>query len=406
VNMPAKTSLAPGDPSPPRPGQTEQARYSDVPRIQRLLAESEFDAVVVAWPENTAYLSGFYHPDMRLLWERMHIVVWPSDGDPVYVVPAPRADNWNGRDSGSWAAEESMPFITDIRGYVGEHEHMIEVTADALTDLGLTGGHIGIEGRTAPFKLTDGLARRHPGVRFGDAWPLLNEMRKVKTPAEVERITATNLLTAQHLEAGLRSIRSGDTEIEIASRVTDGLFRDGAHELTHTILGGGCRGGQWHPYPRPTVLEAGMLIRSDWGVRIDGYWSDIARTAVVGAASREQRSRFDRISAVHDTVVAALRPGVVAREVAELAKREYARLGEEYRWGIVGHGIGLVVHEEPQLTVDYEDPIVEGMTMQIELGWVDPTQGYHIEDLVYVGADATTNLTTPLGTRRIIEAGA
>ena len=381
------------------------ARYSDVPRIRRLLAESEFDAVVAAWPENTAYLSGFYHPDMRLLWERMHIVVWPKAGDPVYIVPAPRADNWNGQDSGSWAPEESRPFINDIRGYAGEHDDMVAVTSAVLKELGLTGSYIGVEARTVPFKLTDGLSRRDQSVRFGDAWPLLNAMRMVKTPAEKERITATNQLTARHLENGLRSVRPGDTEIELASGITDALFRDGAHELTHTILGGGCRGGQWHPYPQRTTLEEGMLIRSDWGVRIDGYWSDIARTAVVGTASRAQRTRFDRISAVHDAVVDFVRPGIVAREIAEFAKREYERLGEEYRWGIVGHGIGLVVHEEPQLTVDYEDPIVEGMTMQIELGWVDPTQGYHIEDLVYVGTHETTNLTTPLGSRKIIEAG-
>jgi len=393
------------DSHPPRDALAASAQYSDVPRIRRLLAESEFDGIVAAWPENTAYLSGFYHPDMRLLWERMHIVVWPKGGDPVYIVPAPRADNWSGRDSGSWAPEESRPFIEDIRGYAGEHDDMVAVTSAVLSELGLEGAYLGIEGRTVPFKLTNGLLRRNNRIRFGDAWPLLNAMRMVKTPTERERITATNQLTAHHLEKGLRSARVGETEIEVAARISDGLIRDGAHELTHTILGGGCRGGQWHPYPRRTELEEGMLIRSDWGVRIDGYWSDIARTAVVGKASREQRTRFDHISAVHDTVVDFLRPGIVAREVADLARREYARLGEEFRWGIVGHGIGLVVHEEPQLTVDYDDPIVEGMTMQIELGWVDPMQGYHIEDLVYVGAQETTNLTTPVGSRQIIEAG-
>ncbi len=379
--------------------------YADTERIHRLLGESRFDAIVATWPENTHYLSGFYHPDMRLTWERLHIVVWPANGAPVYVVPSPRADTWNGADSGTWAPEESRPYIRDIRGYHGERDDMIDVVAEALAEKGITSGLIGIEHRATPYKIVDGLRRRMPALRYADAWPLLNEMRKVKTPAEVEILTHVNRITARHLESGLRSIRPGETELAVASRVTDGLLREGAQELTHSIFGGGCRAGQWHPWPGAQTLESGMVIRTDWGVRIDGYCSDIARTAVVGAASRAQRTRFDRISAVHDVIVEAARPGVVARELVDLARREYERHGEEFRWSIVGHGIGLVLHEEPQLTVEYDEPLTEGMTLEIELGWVDPAQGFHIEDFVYVGRDETVNLTTPPGTRTLIESG-
>ncbi|MEV5778724.1 Xaa-Pro peptidase family protein [Streptomyces antimycoticus] len=379
--------------------------FADTERIRTLLDTSHFDAVVSTWPENTHYLSGFYHPDMRLTWERLHIVVWPAGGEPVYVAPSARADTWNGIDSGTWAPEESRPRISDIRGYQGEQEQMVDVVAEALTGMGITSGLIGVEHRATPYKIIEGLQRRLPALGYADAWPLLNEMRKVKTPAEVELLTQVNQLTARHLESGLKSIRAGETERAVASRVTDALMREGAQELTHSIFGGGCRAGQWHPWPGTATLENGMLIRTDWGVRINGYCSDIARTAVVGTATREQRTRFDRISAVHDIVVEAARPGVVARELVELARREYERHGEEFRWSIVGHGIGLVLHEEPQLTIEYDEPLVEGMTLEIELGWVDPAQGFHIEDFVHVGRDATVNLTTPPGTRALIESG-
>jgi len=381
------------------------SRYADIGRIRRLLDESQFDAIVSTWPENTHYLSGFYHPDMRLTWERLHIVVWPTNGPPVYVVPSPRADPWNGVDSGTWAPEERRPHIRDIRGYSGEQDQMIDVVAETLIEMGITSGLVGVEHRATPYKIIDGLQRRVPKLRYADAWPLLNEIRKVKTPAEVEVLTHINQLTARHLQSGLQSIRVGETERNVASRITDALMREGAHELAHSIFGGGCRAGQWHPWPGLKKLEAGMLIRTDWGVRVDGYCSDIARTAVVGPATREQRTRFDRISAVHDVIVEAARPGVIARELVQLARREYERRGEEFRWSIVGHGIGLVLHEEPQLTIDYDEPLVEGMTLEIELGWVDPTQGFHIEDFVYVGRDETVNLTTPPGTRALIESG-
>jgi Xaa-Pro aminopeptidase len=383
----------------------DEARYADTSRIRSLLADSEFDVIIATRPENTAYLSGFYHPDLSLVWERMHIVVWPSGGDPVYIVPATRADNWNGHGGDAWALEESRPFVRDIRGYVGEGDDMIDVTAAVLEELGLRAAHVGIEERSVPYKVTDGLRRRLPDLRYGDAWPLVNRMRMVKTPAEVELIASVNRLTATHLERGLASIRPGEAELQVGARISTGLFRDGAHELAHSIFGAGCRAGQWHPWPSANTLEDGMLVRSDWGVRIDGYTSDIARTSVVGRASREQRTRFDRISAVHDVVVDAIRPGVVASDLVRLARREYERQGEEFRWTIVGHSIGLVLHEEPHLTVEYDDELVEGMTLQVELGWVDSKQGYHIEDTIFLGRDGATNLTTPPGTRTLIESG-
>lgn len=379
------------------------AVYADVGRIRRLLAESRFDALVVAWPENVNYLSGFYHPDQRLTWERLHIVVWPSNAEPIFVVPAVRADNWNGAGSSTWSPEESRPFIDDIRGYTGEGGDMVKVVADALRDRGVTGGLVGLEFRSSPVKLSAGLTQKLPRLRFDDAWPLLNQMRMIKTPMEVETITRINRLTAATMDAILGSAQVGETERQVATRITSSLLEQGAEELSHTILGGGCRGGQWHPWPSDRTLEEGTLIRADWGIRENGYCSDIARTAVVGRATAAQLDMFNRLSEVHDIVVDAIRPGVIARDLVTLASKHYERLGLEFRWSIVGHGIGLVLHEEPHLTIEYDDPIVEGMMLEIELGWVDPLRGFHLEDLVLVGANGATNLITPPGTRQLIQ---
>ena len=107
------------------PGSRPQ--YADVVRIRSLLEQSRFSAVIAAWPENVGYLSGFYHPDMRVNWERLHLVIWPSGGDPAYVIPRPRADNWNGKTAPPFIGpEESTPVIDDIRGYDGKSSRWSE----------------------------------------------------------------------------------------------------------------------------------------------------------------------------------------------------------------------------------------------------------------------------------------
>jgi Xaa-Pro aminopeptidase len=379
--------------------------YSNVPRIRDLLEASDFDGIVSVWHENTGYLSGFYHPDMRLTWERLHIVVWPSGGEPVYIVPRARATNWNGLPSPTWAVDETRPFINDIRGYDGEHLDMVRVIAEVLVEKGISSGLIGVEFRVLPMKISSELSRLLPQIRYADAWPLLNDVRKVKTDKEVKLITRLNQLTARTIEQVMSEVHAGETDYMVASRISQKLLEKGADELSHTVFGGACRAGQWHPWPSPSPLEEGTLVRIDWGIRKHGYTSDIGRTAVVGTASAQQRDKFYRISEVHDLVVDAIRPGVMSGDLVELARKSYERLGLEFRWPIVGHSIGRVLHEAPHLTSEYNEPLVEGMTLEIELGWVDSQEGYHLEDLVYVGADETVNLTRPADAPRLIEKG-
>jgi Xaa-Pro aminopeptidase len=377
--------------------------YADPDRISKAVDASGFAAIVAIWPENVGYLSGFYHPDMRVNWERLHVVVWPAGGDPAFVVPRMRADLWNSSGLPFITAEDSRPTIADVRGFDGEDLDMVRVAVDVLRDRGITEGDIGVEYRSLPIKVGLELRRLLPAVRLVDGWPLMNVLRQVKSPAELEIMVRANRITADCLEAVLGSARPGETERDLASRLAAMLFTQGADELSHSILGVGARASSWHPWPTDQTLEAGMLLRSDWGIRIDGYTSDIARNAVVGRANAEQRDIFARLSEAHDQVVAAVRPGVSASDLAGLARRVYQKVGLEFRWGLIGHGIGLVIHEEPQLLLDVRDPIVAGMTMEIELGYFGDHGGYHIEDLVHVTETGAVNMTQGSTERRLIE---
>ena len=108
-------------------------RYADIARIKELINSAGIGALIACWPENVGYLSGFYHPDMRVNWERLHIVVWPAGGEPAFVVPRMRADLWNGTASVPFITDEdSRPFIEDIRGFDGEELDMVRAVADVL----------------------------------------------------------------------------------------------------------------------------------------------------------------------------------------------------------------------------------------------------------------------------------
>ncbi len=377
--------------------------YADLDRTRVLIENSGFDAVIATWPENTGHLSGFYHPDARVNWERLHVVVWPASGAPAFVVPRMRAQLWGqAGDAPFIGPEDNDPLIEDVRGFDGEDLDMVRIVAEILIERGADRGLVGLEMRVVPAKVVLELQRLLPAARFGDAWGLFNEIRKVKTPAELEVITRANQVTAAALEQVLATVRPGQTEREIAAELAHKLWAAGADELSHSVLGVGPRASSWHPWPAGQTLEEGSLIRTDWGIRIDGYTSDIARNAVVGKASAAQRDTFSRLSDAHDAVVAAIYPGILASELSAFARHAYRDVGLEFRWGLIGHGIGMVIHEEPQLLLDVHDPIVEGMTLEIELGYFSDAGGFHIEDLVHVDAVGATTLTQSPG-RALIE---
>jgi Xaa-Pro aminopeptidase len=378
--------------------------YLDVERVRRLVDGSRFAALLVMSPENVSYLSASPHSGPGALPKRPQVVVWPADGSPVLVAPRARQPHWTGvGERSSLGPDEISPHLHDVRPYDGGGVEMVRVVADVLTELGVLDASLGVELGYLPLSVSRELARLLPGVRQEDAGPLLDGLRAIKSPAEVALLTEVNRATAESLEFVLCEVTPADTEQQIAARITTELWERGAHSFAHVTLAAGPRATDCYPVPSNRPVEAGQLVRTQWGIRIDGYCSATARNAVVGRASAQQRDRFARISEVHDAIVDEIRPGVLASDLAAMARTEYQRVGLDYNWGAVGHSIGLVGYEPPHLRPDVHEPVLAGMMLAINLGYLGDVEAYQIEDLVYVTADGAVNITQRLPGRSLIE---
>jgi Xaa-Pro aminopeptidase len=133
------------------------------------------------------------------------------------------------------------------------------------------------------------------------------------------------------------------------------------------------------------VLEPGMVMKTDFGGFRDGYYSDLARTAVVGKATDRQRELHAKVTEIKHRIVQAIRPGMLVSEAANIGRQAYADLGLEYKWAILGHSIGLGIHESPQIYPWIHEPILPGMVMMIEVGYSDyPNDSFHVEDMILI----------------------
>jgi Xaa-Pro aminopeptidase len=234
-------------------------------------------------------------------------------------------------------------------------------------------------------------------VELVPAGSLVERLRAVKEPEEIERIrTATRAADAalsQLLEQGL----VGRTERELADALELAMRHQGVHRLSfEPIVASGAHGALPHASPRDVEVEPGQLVVIDWGAEIDGYCSDCTRTYATGEPSADAREIYELVLSAQLTGLEAVRVGAGGREVDAAARAviEAGGQGENFGHGL-GHGVGIEVHEAPGLSKRSDDELVSGNVVTVEPGVYLPGRlGVRIEDLVVVGSDGPEILTS------------
>ncbi len=372
-------------------------RYVDLERLHAAIDGGPYDAVIISSPQAVPHYSGFHNWDIKGLPERPHFVVWPRGGDPAFVVIERRKILFAPGDT----------YISDVVTYRGEGLDCVRVIVEVMRERGVSeGGRIGIEGRHLAANYLMALQERLPKARFEDAYDFLERPRTVKTAAEIELLARINRMTAEAIDIAFLAAKPGDTEHSIATRMKSELLGMGGEAIYFHTFGAGHRSGVFHGLATDMKVETGMVVKTDLGCTVDGYCSDIARTAVMGKASRWQKSVHARLTEVKHRIVDYIRPGMPASKVALFGRKVYKELDLEYKWHILGHGIGMAVHEMPQIYPEVDEPILPGMVMMIELGYTDfPNESFHMEDPILITDKGAHYLTDASKHEEIWELG-
>ena len=361
--------------------------------LQREIAASDLDAVVAVSPENVPYCSGVLLWTQRTIRDRLGIVVWPREGAPTFIV----ATNEEG-----YVREKT--WIHDVRGYVQHQSSPIQVLVETLREKGLAAGRLGIELSYLSVDFHRELTQAAPEAQLVPCESLFQRVRMVKTPGEVELLTRAAVATERALMATYATIRPGDREHDLVARLGGNILQSGADLPAFLHLTVGPNSGYAHPDPTDYRLQPGDLVKTDCGGYFSGYYSDIARTAVVGKATPEQRSIYQRLMEVHGKTIATMNPGTLASHVHRTAIQEYQRVEIPFSVAFAGHSVGLSVHEPPMLSADDDTPLEPNMMFYVEtrVRWPGK-EGYHIEDLVHITEQGPKVVTTFMDTSDLME---
>lgn len=225
----------------------------------------------------------------------------------------------------------------------------------------------------------------------------LLELRAVKCSAEVQCITAAQRIAEAAFEQVLGFIKPGVTELELAAELEYQMRRRGAEGMSFdTIAISGANTSQPHGVPTHKPICEGDFVTMDFGAVYGGYHSDMTRTVAVGKITDEQRAVYNTVLSAGEAALAAIKAGVACSQVDGTARGVISDAGYgQYFTHSTGHGVGLQIHEQPNLSPRSVTLLQAGNVVTVEPGIYLPGRyGVRIEDMALVTEGGYINLTT------------
>ena len=351
--------------------------------LHAVLARTDLDALVLVPGANFRRV---FAKDFHQM-ERPLAVIVPHEGEAVAIVP--------NLEMGSFTPIGFPGQVFDWRdeaGYMGA----FMAAGEALPQL--HGKRIGVEGqRMRVFDLL-ALQKALPGAEFVDVHAEISAIRLHKAPAEVELQRKAIRISETALEATLQDVRVGMTESDIESLLLRNLFSNGADGLSFApIVAAGDNAAKPHAHARPDyAIKPGDALLFDFGGTHQGYSADITRTFFVKEVSEFDRAFYETVLAANARGREVSRAGVTASDVDDAVQKvlegsQFAAFARHK----TGHGLGLDVHEAPQIMRGNGQVLEPGMVFTIEPGLYRLGEaGVRIEDDVVVTEEGIDCLTS------------
>lgn len=261
--------------------------------------------------------------------------------------------------------------------------------------------------------LTDVLARVGMVGRLCSSEKILSRLRQRKTQWELGAMGRAIDKTLEIYDAVRQRIEPGVTEQELARFMLDRVRAAGVEcawdvETCPAVFTGPDTAGA-HYGPTDRKVEGGHILNMDFGLKVDGYCSDLQRTFYVRkqgetAAPPEVQAGFDTIRQSIEAARKAMRPGVPGNAIDTIARTVITAAGYEEFPHALGHQVGRFAHDGTALLAPLWEKygskpleaLEDGMVFTIEPRLTVPGRGVvTIEEMVVVTSAGADYLSKP-----------
>lgn len=327
--MPADSAATPGLPLLNEPWFSEREFRERLARVQAGIAERGLAGLVLCQPESITWLTGFWTRG----YASLQYALVPRDGEPTIVC----------RDMEAYYLEHTSVFPTAV--YWSDGDDPLAVASDAM-ERRFGGATLGIE--LGSWTLSADRYRRlselAPAIRFENATDLVPSCRRLKSAAEIALMRRAGVAAEAGMAAAAATAGEGISERDLAAEVAAALIRAGSDMPGPGVLSSGERAFHLHGSYIDRRLERGDTVQFEVLACVRHYHARFMRTLKIGHASEAESSMAERLIALQDEALAAVRPGVPATVPDGIYRRgvREAGLGERYT-NKTFYGIGLLL---------------------------------------------------------------
>jgi ectoine hydrolase len=364
---------------------------------RRRMHEAGLDVLLVTAPDNMNYLCGY---DAWSFYVPQVLVVPAGDVDPVWV--------GRGMDSVSARITTHLP-AAHIVSYADDYvenpaRHPMEHVALVLRERGWDGGRVGYEGDAYFFaaRWLQVLQRCLPRAEFVDAYLLVNWVRTVKSPAEIDVMRQAARIVEHAMSVAIDAVEVGRRQCDAAARISFA-------QIEGTPAFGGAS-----PANPPSILSAENSatphaawtdepFRADTATCLElsgcrhRYHAAMSRTVYLGQPPQKMLDVARATGEGLEAALEAVRPGVVCEDVDNAWKATISRYGLD-KPSRIGYSIGV---NYPPNWADHTASLRAGdrtvlepnMTFHLMLGmWMDGW-GFEMSETFRVTETGSESLT-------------
>lgn len=227
--------------------------------------------------------------------------------------------------------------------------------------------------------------------------PIIQELRAIKSAREIFYIKKAQKTSEAVLQDVLRKLKLGVTEISLAKFIVASFKRRGVKALAfEPIVSFGKNTANIHHEPGKAQLKKGDTVMFDFGCTVNGHCSDMTRTYFYGEPIKKQKRMYLSVLKTQEKVLQALAQGERRTGKLDAMARNFLtkKFGKKAFPHGLGHGVGAVIHEWPNLKPESLDILKPGMVITLEPGaYLKGWGGVRIEDMVLITKNGCKNLT-------------
>ncbi|MDI3338360.1 Xaa-Pro peptidase family protein [Defluviimonas aestuarii] len=356
-------------PDTPERGFPEAEFAARTAKAQARMAQEGLAGLLLMTEPDVRYFSGFH----TLFWQsptRPWFLFVPASGKPIAVIP----------EIGGVLMRRS--WLDDVRTWSAPRpeDDGISLLTELLAPLAKGGAKIGVmKGHETSLRMPLGdwerLMANLPGLHIADATRLVQGLRMVKSPAEIEKLRHICAIGSATFARVPEIIAEGMPLEEVFRTFRREALAQGADDAPY-VVGAAESGGYADVISPPSrrPLHAGDVLMLDTGAVWDGYFCDFDRNWAIGRADDMARRAHDTLWRATEAGLAAAKPGNTCRDLFRAMSAVIAEMDKSGGdIGRLGHGLGTQLTEQPSHAAFDETVLEEGMALTLE-----PSLGYGV----------------------------